>query len=229
MNEIQLPQEPFSNRICLSLRAHIHTVTRKAYRMRVICVFHLSRQVGCMLSLPTRRCWGCPHLAGLQTPRRCYLHSLTCSQHPRQQIPPLKCSCLIKGRSQFLLQEVWKQHSTHTELILAARTVCYAACMEQDGAASALTPLVLLSDKETVCASQVLYFIQGNFFLKSNTLCSHLPIFLVMPPTFVNFPLFLLLTTEKLSLPNKAMGPCAAFQSKCTHSCRSHCFSGATH
>lgn len=103
MNEIQLPQEPFSNRICLSLRAHIHTVTRKAYRMRVICVFHLSRQVGCMLSLPTRRCWGCPHLAGLQTPRRCYLHSLTCSQHPRQQIPPLKCSCLIKGRSQFLL------------------------------------------------------------------------------------------------------------------------------
>lgn len=46
---------------------------------------------------------GCLHLTGLQTPMRCYLRSLTRSQHPRQQIPPLKCSCLIKGRSQFLL------------------------------------------------------------------------------------------------------------------------------
>lgn len=58
-----------------------------------------------------------------------------------------------------------------------------------------------IRQRDSLCITGTLFYL-GKLLLKSNTLCSHLPIFLVMPPPFVIFPQILLLTTEKLSLPN---------------------------
>lgn len=101
--------------ICVSLCAQIPTITKQAvHGLQELVLFHMHTPHCAHTSLqsnfqdtyfycPLKCVGGCLRLAGLQTCKRCYLHPLTCSQHPHEQIPPLKFSLLIKGLSQFLM------------------------------------------------------------------------------------------------------------------------------
>lgn len=102
--------------ICVSFCAQIPTITRQAvHGLQEPVLFHMHTphhhahtalqsdfQDTCSYC-PPKRAGGCLRFTGLQTSKRCYPHSLTCSQHPHKQIPPLKFSRLIKGLSQFLM------------------------------------------------------------------------------------------------------------------------------